>query len=221
MKVHIVQVNETLRDIARKYNITVEDIIKNNQHISHARHILPGMKLKLPILSEEANTRFRDQMLQIHDYYPTLEDFHKAADENKSPEEGVKQAPSATQTVSASDTPSQRPQTYMYMGQAVVQPSYPYAYLPGYTYPSYPTGESWGAWPHYNQTYPSFYHYFLPSGTIPYVHPTYPSQPIPLPSTSFLQSQSPRPPYSEMSERKEPSKRGLKIDLRQRQGTTK
>jgi LysM repeat protein len=77
MKVHIVQVNESLKDIARKYDLPVEDVIKNNLHISNVKHILPGMKLRLPILAEEAEEKLHENTINIQEYYPTLEDFIK------------------------------------------------------------------------------------------------------------------------------------------------
>ena len=77
MKIHIVQSNESLKEIAKKYDIAVEEIIKNNQHISNVHHILPGMILRLPILNEEATDKFRDNTIDIKEYYPTIDDFNQ------------------------------------------------------------------------------------------------------------------------------------------------
>lgn len=162
MKVHIVQINESLKDIARKYDLTIEDIIKNNQHISSARNILPGMKLKLPILAEVAEEKLRENMMNIQDYYPTLDDFKKKEDlvftksqendqakeqEHKEEPKKQEQAKPQPQTVpsytyyqqQAQMQPQQQPIPSPYMMPQQSQAQMMNYYQGQYEYPSYPT----------------------------------------------------------------------------------
>jgi len=75
MKYHVVQINETVHDIARKYQISVEEIMKLNRHITSPEYIIPGMKLRLPVLTEEVSEELKDNFLDIEKYYPKIEDF--------------------------------------------------------------------------------------------------------------------------------------------------
>lgn len=237
MKVHIVQVNENLRDIARKYNISVEDIIKNNQHISHARHILPGMKLKLPILSEEANIRFRDQMLQIQDYYPTLEDFEH--NDKLKPENNANQGSPSQQTSQIATTPSYHdskptyPQTQLTqptqpqtgtMGQSIYQPQQTPYIAPNYGQQSYvnpPYQQNLQGqhpqqqWLNYLQWYQQFYPY-TPPGTSIYQPNTY-QYPPSSQSPSYSKIETPKikeKPNAQEKEGKKEQPKMLRIDLR-------
>ncbi|NLC95168.1 MAG: LysM peptidoglycan-binding domain-containing protein, partial [Bacilli bacterium] len=69
MKYHVVQVNETVHDVARKYQISVEEIMKLNRHITSPEYIIPGMKLRLPVLTEEVSEELKDNFLDIEKYY--------------------------------------------------------------------------------------------------------------------------------------------------------
>lgn len=82
MKYHIVQVNETINDIARKYQVSVEEIMKLNRHITSAEYIIPGMKLRLPVLTEEVSEELKDNFLDIEKYYPKIEDFKDVLSDN-------------------------------------------------------------------------------------------------------------------------------------------
>lgn len=139
MKIHIVQSNESLKEIAKKYDIAVEEIIKNNQHISNVHHILPGMILRLPILNEEATDKFRNNTIDIKEYYPTIDDFNQF-EQNTSIVKQPKKEDLAYQPIDVTDQDEQQeeqqqepinqnynqPPNYAY-GQFVGQPL-PYGY---------------------------------------------------------------------------------------------
>lgn len=83
MKYHVVQVNERIHDIARKYNVTIDEIKKLNRHISNIEYIIPGMKLRLPVLSEPVSEELKENFLDIEKYYPKMEDFKEVEIEKK------------------------------------------------------------------------------------------------------------------------------------------
>lgn len=49
MKIHIAQKDETLWNIAKKYNVSFEELKNNNTHLSSPEAIYPGMKIKVPV----------------------------------------------------------------------------------------------------------------------------------------------------------------------------
>ncbi len=83
VKYHIVQVNEKIKDISKKYNISLEEIVKFNRHINNIDSIVPGMKIRLPILSDEVNDELKENFLDIDKYYPKIEDFKDVKIEKK------------------------------------------------------------------------------------------------------------------------------------------
>ena len=52
MKFHIVGNGETVEDILRGYDLTIEELKNENKHIRIWNKLIPGTKLKIPILSE-------------------------------------------------------------------------------------------------------------------------------------------------------------------------
>lgn len=48
MKIHIVQKADTLQSVIAMYQISKEEIKKENPHISDIQQLIPGMKLKIP-----------------------------------------------------------------------------------------------------------------------------------------------------------------------------
>lgn len=141
MKIHIVQANETLESIAHKYQIHVDDIIKNNLHISHAKNIMPGMKLKLPILAEPAQEKLRENTISIEEYYPTLENFNKEQMANQTTE-----IPKETPKPVYTPPQNQMPYQYPY-GMQYHQAQYPYGY-PMWGMPTMPYNQ-----PYYQNPY--------------------------------------------------------------------
>ncbi len=72
MKFHIVSDQETLKEIAFKYDLTEEEIKKENKHIRMWNRLIPGTKLKIPVISEAMNQDLNDMEPFIEDYYPKL-----------------------------------------------------------------------------------------------------------------------------------------------------
>lgn len=73
MNTHIVRVNESLDKIALIYCLTKEEIIKNNTHIKDWNRLIPGTKLKLPIISDIVENQLDNTEPFIEDYYPRLD----------------------------------------------------------------------------------------------------------------------------------------------------
>lgn len=48
MKIHIVQKGDTLWNLAQKYGVDFEELLKANSHLANPDLIMPGMKIKIP-----------------------------------------------------------------------------------------------------------------------------------------------------------------------------
>lgn len=83
MRFHIVRSNETLYDIMSLYNLTKEEIIKENKHITSWRNLVPGTKLKIPAIPESVEQGIKDMEPFIEDYYPKLKSFTVNKEEPK------------------------------------------------------------------------------------------------------------------------------------------
>lgn len=75
MRFHIVRSNETVSDILTLYNLTKEELIKENKHITSWRQLVPGTKLKIPVITENVEQGIKDMEPFIEDYYPKLKPF--------------------------------------------------------------------------------------------------------------------------------------------------
>lgn len=82
MKFHIVSNRENIEKIAFLYNMDVEEIKKENRHIRDFYNLLPGTKLKIPVLSENV-------MSEINEFEPFIEDYYPKYDLNEHIEEYV------------------------------------------------------------------------------------------------------------------------------------
>ena len=82
MKFHIVSSSENIKKIAFLYNMEVEEIQKENRHIRDFYNLLPGTKLKIPVLSENV-------MSEINEFEPFIEDYYPKYDLNDHIEEYV------------------------------------------------------------------------------------------------------------------------------------
>ena len=70
MKIHIVQRNDTFESIARKYDVSIQDLVGMNTHINPQAGLVPGLKVKVPspVRKEESNVA-----QHIQKYYPNLD----------------------------------------------------------------------------------------------------------------------------------------------------
>src|SRR5690625_584803 len=69
MKIHIVQKADTLQSVIAMYQISKEEIEKENPHISDIRQLIPGMKLKIPSDFVQVTTKQTQQQDSVN---PTL-----------------------------------------------------------------------------------------------------------------------------------------------------
>ncbi len=72
MKFHIVSDGEALQDILFAYNLSAEEVKKENKHIRVWARLIPGTKLKIPAISEVSAQDLNDIEPFIEDYYPKL-----------------------------------------------------------------------------------------------------------------------------------------------------
>ena len=81
MKFHIVSSRENIKKIAFLYNMDIEEIQKENRHIRDWVNLVPGTKLKIPVLSEALINEVNDFEPFIEDYYPKY-DLNEKIDQN-------------------------------------------------------------------------------------------------------------------------------------------
>ncbi len=82
MKFHIVSSRENIKKIAFLYNMDIEEIQKENRHIRDWVNLVPGTKLKIPVLSEALINEVNDFEPFIEDYYPKY-DLNEKIDQNE------------------------------------------------------------------------------------------------------------------------------------------
>ena len=72
MKFHIVGSNETISEILSAYDMTFEELKKENKHIRRWDNLIPGTKLKIPVITESMNEEINSTEPFIEDYYPKM-----------------------------------------------------------------------------------------------------------------------------------------------------
>lgn len=72
MKFHIVQMNETIDEILFLYNLSKDELIEENRHIKKWDRLIPGTKLKIPIITDTIDNEVMEMEPFIEDYYPKL-----------------------------------------------------------------------------------------------------------------------------------------------------
>lgn len=82
MKFHIVSSRENIKKIAFLYNMDIEEIQKENRHIRDWVNLVPGTKLKIPVLSEALINEVNEFEPFIEDYYPKY-DLNEKIDQNE------------------------------------------------------------------------------------------------------------------------------------------
>ncbi len=71
---HIVKNQESLDDILNMYHLQVEELRDANLHITDLHHLVCGMKIKIPILTEEVEQILESTESFVKRYYPKLEE---------------------------------------------------------------------------------------------------------------------------------------------------
>ena len=72
MKFHIIGNNESLSEILNSYDITLDELKKENKHIRMWNYLIPGTKLKIPVITETMNEDINEIEPFIEDYYPKI-----------------------------------------------------------------------------------------------------------------------------------------------------
>lgn len=72
MKFHIVRNGESIDDIVFLYGLEVEELKKSNKHIRVWDKIIPGTKLRIPVITEAVELDISIMEPFIEDYYPKL-----------------------------------------------------------------------------------------------------------------------------------------------------
>lgn len=67
MKIHIVQLGDTLWKLAEKYNASFEELKKVNSHLANPEKLMPGMKIKIPGATKQVQkgTSKKEQMTPV------------------------------------------------------------------------------------------------------------------------------------------------------------
>ena len=72
MKFHIVGNGESIDDILNGYDITFDELKNENKHIRIWNNLIPGTKLKIPVLTEAIVEEINEIEPFIEDYYPKI-----------------------------------------------------------------------------------------------------------------------------------------------------
>lgn len=72
MKFHIIQMGETIDEIIFLYNLTKDELKEENRHIRKWDKLIPGTKLKIPVITETIDSEVSEMEPFIEDYYPKL-----------------------------------------------------------------------------------------------------------------------------------------------------
>ena len=86
MKFHIVGNGESIKDILNGYELTIEELKNENKHIRNWNYLIPGTKLKIPVLTEALVEELNEIEPFIEDYYPKIkleEEQYNIVDENE------------------------------------------------------------------------------------------------------------------------------------------
>lgn len=70
MKFHIVRNHETVKEILNTYSLNINELKEYNRHVRDWSRLIPGTKLKIPIINEAVEQDIIDMEPFIEDYYP-------------------------------------------------------------------------------------------------------------------------------------------------------
>lgn len=74
MIIHIVKNNETIDDIINAYHVSIDEIRINNSHVTDFRNLVGGIKLRIPIITEETEQILSKTEGFIASYYNMISD---------------------------------------------------------------------------------------------------------------------------------------------------
>lgn len=70
MKFHIVRNQETTKEILQIYSLSINELKEVNRHVRDWNKLIPGTKLKIPIINEAIEQDIIDMEPFVEDYYP-------------------------------------------------------------------------------------------------------------------------------------------------------
>lgn len=157
MKFHIIRTGETLSQIAFAYNLDEEELKKENKHIRYWDKLIPGTKLKIPVIPEAVDQDISEMEPFLEDYYPKLnlstedidqnyyeispkeEIYAEESEEEEKQEQPKIQQTKAEQIITKKEEPKESDgKETILESRPVIVPYYPLYYqYPGYFYPQY------------------------------------------------------------------------------------
>ena len=73
MIIHIIRPNETIEDIAEKYNLTIDEVKRANAHFRSWDNLAPGARISLPEIPQHVIDEIDSVEPFIEDYYTTID----------------------------------------------------------------------------------------------------------------------------------------------------
>ena len=71
---HIVKNEEKLEDILALYKLTYDELVSYNLHITDFKNLFCGMKIKIPLISNEIEQILENTESFVKEYYPKVID---------------------------------------------------------------------------------------------------------------------------------------------------
>lgn len=68
---------ETLEKIMFTYSLTKDELVESNRHVRNWKELIPGSKLKIPVITENIDDDIMDMEPFIEDYYPKQNSIDK------------------------------------------------------------------------------------------------------------------------------------------------
>lgn len=135
MKFHIVQMGETIEEIIFLYNLTRQELIEENRHIKKWDKLIPGTKLKIPVITEAIDEEVMEMEPFVEDYYPKMKnEDEEVFEEINKKEVEVQEEVIEEKVVEEKELPYQNSVRSV---RRKVYPNYRY-YYPWMIYPYYP-----------------------------------------------------------------------------------
>ena len=93
MIIHIVKNNETIDDICNAYHVNIDELKANNSHVTDFKNLMGGIKLRIPIITEEVEQILSKTEAFVANYYNMISEeisdfeeifFEKKEEKNES-----------------------------------------------------------------------------------------------------------------------------------------
>lgn len=72
---HIVKNEEKIEDILALYKLSFDELVSYNLHITDFKNLVCGMKIKIPLISNEIEQILESTESFVKDYYPKIVDI--------------------------------------------------------------------------------------------------------------------------------------------------